>query len=481
MKCKCTPSLSKQQGSGTVLMVTFVILMMVMFFVSISATRLVTMQTRLNHSVDAALALVAREGVAVTEAEGQYLVRTFIINNSPVGIRDQAVKTAKQVSINLSNLGYSEQLRLNVSLPIQPFVKDVPVLSAQVSRELLRQYPSTETVLSLDLSSSMSSKLGGGKKPSEIMPDILNDFIDSLTGEVAISKDHHIGLVPYSGYVNVGKAFQDRLITPQSRRVPEGVRPTARMHGYDGDFLHRLGVEGKRSGACVARKPYKLNNPNDILRVPNSARQGFELVINYPGSPFNNDLRQFLIDLNSGFTPDHMLPFIQKGPKLGEFIGSNGSCPSMALMPITDDTLALKDRADDYYPTHVTGGDEGVIWAWRLLDPKWRSTIWPKVNQALKAPKRRVIMFTDGANNKGVTKKRFVTLLSTMCRSLHKQGIKMDAVIFDQGVKRDELQAYRQCAALTGGTFNYVKGDDLGALRMFFARLAIRQYQVRYL
>lgn len=481
MNCNRFVSSYKQQGSGTVLLVTFIILMMVMFFVSISATRLVTLQTRLNHSVDAALALVAREGVAVTEAESQYLVKTFIINNSPVGIRERSVKTAKQVSVSLSNLGYNEQLTLSASLPIQPFVKGVPELTAQVTRGLVREYPPTETVLSLDLSSSMSSKEGGGQRPSEIMPDILNDFIDSLTGGVAISEDHHIGLVPYSGYVNVGKAMQDRLITPDSRKIPEEVRATARAHGYDRDFLHRAGVEGKRYGACVARKQYQLTNPNDILRVPNSARQGFELVVNYPGSRFNNDLRDFLIDLNSGFTPDHMLPFTQHGPKDGEFIGTNGSCPSMALMPITNDTEALKDRANDYYPTHVTGGDEGVIWAWRLMDAKWRSSIWPQVSQKLTTPKRRIIMFTDGENNKGIAGRDFITLMNTMCLALEQENIKMDAVIFDQGVKPDELKAYQRCAVMTGGAFHYVDGDDLGALRMFFARLGIRQYQIRYL
>jgi len=472
---------NKQHGSGSVLLVTFIVLMMVMFFAAISATRLVTMQTRLNHSVDAALALVAREGVGVTEAEGQYLVTTFIINNSPVGIRDRSVKTAKQVSVSLSNLGYNEQLSLSASIPIQPFIKGVPELSAQVTRQLIRAYPPTETVLSLDLSSSMSSKKGGGQKPSDIMPDILNDFIDSATGEVDVSKDHHIGLVPYSGYVNVGKAFQDRLITPSSRKIPDSLRPTARLHGYDGDFLHSLGVEGKRDGACVARKSYRLTNPNDILRVPNSARQGFELVVNYPGSEFNNDLREFLIDLNSGLTPDHMLPFIQYGPRENEFIGTNGSCPSMALMPITDDTYALKERANDYYPTHSTGGDEGVIWAWRLMDANWRSAIWPKVNQKLITPKRRIIMFSDGQNNEGVIKQDFLTLLNTMCLALQEDSIKMDAVIFDQGVKREERQAYKRCTEMTGGAFHYVDGDDLAALRMFFARLGIRQYQVRYL
>ncbi|MEZ9232454.1 hypothetical protein AB4259_15360 [Vibrio amylolyticus] len=474
-------SLQHQKGSSIGLFLFSVTLIMVFFLVSISAIRFTTLQTRLHHAADNALALIAREGLAVDDEEAQYLARTFVIYNLPIGIRSDALKNRNDLSITIGELGYEKNLYLSIEQAPKPITKMMPTFSARVEKRLIREIQTMETVLSLDLSRSMSDKIGGGLKPSVLMPGILDDFIESLTGEQIISEDHHIGLVPFSGYINVGQEYQNQLVTPLSRQIQPELRHVASEHGYGQDFLHNFGVEGRRDGACIKRNITDTSMIGDILDVPMNPSQGFDLLVYHNYEPLSEaNLRREIIQANSGRVPEHLLPFEQTHSD-GHYIGTAGACPSMALHEVSGRTESLREMAKKYYATHTTGGDQGLIWAWRMLDSGWKNAVWKDPGHTLDDPKQRIILFTDGKNNVGLQDDDYTRLLENVCLTLATDEIKVDVILFDQGISQEEIAQYKACSAITGGRYHYVLGDDLGALQLFFARMGIRQYKIRFI
>ncbi len=415
------------------------------------------------------------------EDEAQYLARTFVVYNLPIGIRSDALKNRGDLSLTIGDLGYEENLFLKIEQETQPITTVLPAFTSSVEKRLIRQIEPMETVLVLDASRSMSDKIGGGLKPSVLMPTILDDFVESLTGEQIVAEDHHIGFVPYSGYVNIGEAYQDRLITPSSRTIPPSLAAVAAQYGYANDFLNPLGVEGQRDGACVKRKIDNTSMLNQILDLPANANQGFDLLVYHPDEPLSEpDLKDEINRANSGRVPTHLLPITQTHSN-GSYIGTAGACPSMALHEVSGQTVSLRERTRQYYATHTTGGDQGLIWALRLLDNSWKNSVWRDPGFDLTDPKQRIVLFTDGRNNVGLEDDAFIQLLQHSCSIMVANEIKLDVILFDQGISAEERQQYEQCSQITGGRYHYVLGDDLGALQLFFARMSIRQYKIRFI
>ncbi len=71
-------------------------------------------------------------------------------------------------------------------------------------------------------------------------------------------------------------------------------------------------------------------------------------------------------------------------------------CPKAAILPLSEDMTALKDRVDEMEASGWTFGNIGMAWGWRMLSPEapftegvdWDDTAWRKV----------IVMMTDGDN-----------------------------------------------------------------------------------
>lgn len=476
------PLVKRQSGSISVLMVGSLSLILIMFFVAISAIRANTLKTRMQHASDGALTLVAREGPALGMMEAQYLSKTFVAYNLPYGIRNESLKRVSQVDLQLSEISFDSHLWIKLSQTTQPFLSFLPEMKVTVESRIERKFKPHETVITLDASRSMSSEGAGGEKASIKLKEILEQFVATVTAEQQFSHDYNLGFVPYSGYVNIGRDYQDVLITARSRKIPEELRVVAQEHGYDHDFLHRAGVEGKRQGACIDRQRYNIYRPETLLRVPSSASNAFDLLVFHePGSTIEYVPPKEINDANLGLVPPPLLPFKQEYN--GKSIGTAGVCASMPLTPLTSDSELLKDRIGMYYATHNTGGDAGIAWAWRLLSPDWEH-IWKKPHiqkEDLTDPSKQIILFTDGKNNEGLQGLEFDIFLTNVCTNFAEEGIKVHAVLFDRGITEMEQRVYKRCSEITGGRYQYVDGENLAKLQLYFARLAIRQYKIKHL
>ena len=468
-----TVLMNKHQGNVSIIMVLVLPIIIFILMAAVEFSRHSTLKMRLQHASDNALALIAREGAYVTQDEARYLAQTMMAYNLPIGLRDSDIKRTSDIKVNISPLNNAENISLTTQLSGELVSQWLLPISMNSYSEIQRYFQKKETVLVLDASRSMSNSASGGVKPVDMMREILPDFIDRSLAPENLPQDHLLAFVPYSTNVNLGFDYKDTLITQRSREVPQYLSPLVKHYGYGKDFLSRRGVEGRREGACVHRKKNANDSPVQQLGRYSGQANGFDLLI------YHTQEKKSLFDLgdainraNNNQIPKYLLPVIQV---YGQFrVETAAGCPSMPITALTSDRDLLSERAGMYWATHNTGGDEGVIWGWRILNEHWKKA-WLGQDKRIKDSLRTMIFFTDGFNNEGTTD---ISYFKNLCEAIATDNIKIQVVLFDQGIKKQEIEAYKVCAESSGGSLHYF--TSLNRLKPTFSKLAIRQYKIRF-
>lgn len=148
------------------------------------------------------------------------------------------------------------------------------------------------------------------------------------------------------------------------------------------------------------------------------------------------------------------------------------SCPSAAIIPLTDDKGLLKSQIDSYRASGSTAGHIGTAWAWYLISPVWDS-IWPSSSNPVAYGDAKtikvIILMTDGefntqyvsANGNSAGQARAV------CAEMKKQNVAVYSVAFQApGSAQAILQ---DCASGSDFYFNAANGDEL---RQSFQKIA---------
>ncbi len=77
-------------------------------------------------------------------------------------------------------------------------------------------------------------------------------------------------------------------------------------------------------------------------------------------------------------------------------------CPTVAMLPLTNNTANLNDAIDDLTAGGATAGHIGLSWGWNMISPRWKD-VWPSDSEPLAYDDNRVIkaiiLMTDGAFN----------------------------------------------------------------------------------
>lgn len=144
-------------------------------------------------------------------------------------------------------------------------------------------------------------------------------------------------------------------------------------------------------------------------------------------------------------------------------------CPKAAVLPLTEDMTALKDRVNEMEANGSTFGNIGMVWGWRMLSPDapftegvdWDNDAWRKV----------IVMMTDGDNVRsspygafGVNGTHTVSSSSVLDDRLEDVCENMDAqddvtvytITFDTGgIDADTEALYEGCAS-NGGSHEHV-------------------------
>jgi Flp pilus assembly protein TadG len=156
--------------------------------------------------------------------------------------------------------------------------------------------------------------------------------------------------------------------------------------------------------------------------------------------------------------------FNDADPRTGTFNMRASSCPQAAVMPLSNDRDALKDKINSLRAEGMTAGHLGAAWAWYLLSPHW-ATLWPGDSEPVGYDEpeyqKVAILMTDGifntayesANGNSEAQARLV------CTNMKNAGVTVFTVGFQ--VPREVLPILQHCATSPKHFFDATSGEEL--------------------
>ncbi len=355
--------------------------------VAVHCAQVLTRETRVVQAQAATVCAMAREGNAASAAALNALMNGFMAENL------RAVRRSGDIATHSRRFAGEDKERIVTRYTpdslVESFLGENLPLSfteGQVTAE--RSFKPLELVIVMDGSDSVRS-----------VHHLLREGVERVVDEVMGVSDEntYISLIAYSGYVNIGWEYKERLITPESRRIyyPEQ-RVMAQAYGID-DLLDPRGPEGVREGACVARPAYlppgasasSMRRYVDNMEVPPaSPADGFPLLMNDqrpvpteggtagPTSQTYNFLT-YGFGAPSATTVDQDMPFYL----------DEGNVRDAALVPYQDAIAGESRNPSRFYkwgPTNTAKHKLGQTW--QPPDPKYRWNELVAKRQVIHAP-----------------------------------------------------------------------------------------------
>ena len=402
-------------------------------------------QQRLSQAIDAA----ALAAAAISSDAGtiEQKVKDFFNVNYPpekLGATFEPVVIVEGNLVTVTGHAQYHTFFLNVI--------GIDEIDVNASTEVQREVQGIEVVLVLDNTGSMSYNNNIGTlrtatcEFTEILfgtfdPDRTDDCLERFGSFVEpVNEFVSIGLVPYSGSVNTG---------------PYGLGFDDAGGAYDTSFLNNpAGLSFSNDGntdLCVVEQ----DDGTDVL--------------DYDG-PW--DMYRWCRDVNDDSPVcDYDTVSGVRQPRRS----ANNRCPRAAVLPLTDDMEALKNRTAEMRASGTTSGNIGMVWGWRMLSPDFPFTegvYWE--NQAYR---KVIVMMTDGnnvfsrpysaygvegthtVNSNGDLDRR----LETTCENMDRlDNVTVYTVTFedrDGSIDDDTRELYENCAA-NGGSHTHVRSAE---------------------
>ncbi|WP_170937140.1 MULTISPECIES: pilus assembly protein [Rhodomicrobium] len=267
-------------------------------------------------------------------------------------------------------------------------------LTVNVSSTVVRRDTKLEVVMVLDNSGSMNDRPGVGEPAKiESLRSAANTLVDTLfTGIPADSDRVKIGLVPFTGGVNVKDAYAvagwDAPNPAPALNQLDRVHPAALNYALFSDLdkgktppestwsvLGTMGTGGQIGTywkGCLRSRanPY---DTDDTAPAPGNADTLFSAYFNpYDGSRKN---------AYRGDTGDDQ----------------NFNCPAARVQPLTSDKAVIQTAIKNMVAEGSTNIPEGLAWGWRVISPTAPFT----EGAPYSAPDtvKAIVVLSDGANN----------------------------------------------------------------------------------
>ncbi len=303
-------------------------------------------------------------------------------------------------------------------------VLNVNLTNTSAHSEISLSRTGLELVFVLDVTGSMNSTAGGGVKKLQAMKTAVNTLVNKLSAGSSTFKNLWVGVVPFSQAVNIGTS-RTAWINPDyaydGTTLPLDWGPNhdwvgcvdARMNGYDikddppvssnpqtlfgkyfwtSDNLNTNGIVNSRLNEwkfknytkCVYSKWYcqHAGCPTSCSTVTNCGTSYISCTV-----------------IEDSFSYASTLSTTNKGPNY---------CCSPEVTPLTDSSTAVTNAVDGLTAQGSTILNEGIVWGWRMLSPRWRG-YWGGTMNSNSLPKdyntprwEKVLIFlTDGENSPG--------------------------------------------------------------------------------
>jgi Flp pilus assembly protein TadG len=253
----------------------------------------------------------------------------------------------------------------------------VETLTVAVSSKVIRRDRNLEVVMVLDNSGSMSS---AGKMTA--MKDAANGLVSTLFGNQETPSNIRVGLVPFTGGVNVNVLSTTPWLDKANPADLNGLILTLLAGESAFDFLAVMrGGIAARWGGCVRSRVG--NDPGG---------PGYDVSDRVPDPTMKNTLfsayfKPFLGPLKAAYMG--VLP--PGGP-----MSPNENCPAAPVQPLTNVKSTITNAINAMTPNGSTNIPEAVAWGWRLIsssEPFTQGAVYSDQN-TIKA----LIVLTDGEN-----------------------------------------------------------------------------------
>lgn len=452
------------------------------------------MKTRLNYALDAA-ALAGGRVMFDVAARNQAIDR-FFKANFPDGFMGATV-TGPTATINVAEqtLKLDATAKIGTSLMTVLGVKDMDV---GASAEVQRQIKGMELALVLDITGSMRSTAPGSSQSKiEDLKDASMKLVEVLYAGRDEIDDFYMAVVPYTGVVNIGQQhvgwLQPFVPKPGEHENNNTPYDNGTQFGYmDASYDHEKWKDSYYptvwKGCVEARydktddSPVPIDNGLDLTDDPPSVEKFYPSYWPKDGSSYT---------WHHGNVSEHN----GKNAK-----GPNKNCgdPIQPLIKLRVDIETVIDGLE-YWRLGGTIGNQGLVWGWRVISPRWRG-LWIGA-EASYLPKdyfddllaagaplsdKAVIMMTDGQNNisgSGYTaygernwewlgtdnedeiEADINRLMLKTCDAMKDEGIIIYTITFDteSDEEEDVRETYRKCATTPDHYFNSPGEDELTA------------------
>ncbi len=372
--------LKDEKGGLSMFMAVGVVAFVGIAGVSVDAMRGYLVQSRLSSALDAAGLAGARVMYSPTRDAD---IQMFFDSNFPAGYMGANV-TGPTFSVDAANevLTLTAQATINTTLTQ---ILGYDSFTVAATSEITRETEMLDVVLAIDMSGSMGFSLDGGTR-IDAARDAALELVNILYGEDGLAPLLNIGLVPWSGKVNV---------TRNGIPFDPGATVTAPVT----TFTHPI-AGGSQSNVYLPN-----NSPVPLLAPPPADWKGC-VYTRYLEDGFTNDA-----DLDVG-------PVTAVGGKdwpAWEYIGAEGepvpgsaectrspnsfqdctSCLTHGITPLQSTKAGIDAAINELVaPTGSTEILGGLAWAWRVLVPEAPFTE-AEINPAGQRT-QAIILLTDG-------------------------------------------------------------------------------------
>lgn len=417
----------------------FVMLLLAMLTfmgVVVETIRINIAKSRVSAIGDSALYSASDSDVAYSDA--RQIVKSNLSHTDKNGLNNGQIllQQGEQGStLTLTN-------KLDNSVNLQSFEDPQPNLVVSYQAQTTQVLTTLEIAFSIDVSGSMA-----GPYLDQTIKG-LHDFSDIIFEHERRNDAKTISIVPATGYVNIGNF--PHFFDQKSTRIPRSIRKLAREQRWSS--LLNQEIPGRDRDAFCARLDENIdgiNSPRDItanwIRSLEAAPSRLKkLKLQYSvKQPVKKEYSQGT-PLKEYIPTGNRNPYLD-GRRDNQGIFDDVDCGISQIQLMDNTYQQFKNSINNLYDEHNTNNAEGVLWAWRVLSPKWKG-LWdsrqPDQPRAydLKDNKKIMVLFSDGKHLIQTEIRDRKQLL--LCREMKRQGIIIYSINFES---RSDI--VRSCAS----------------------------------
>jgi Flp pilus assembly protein TadG len=367
--------------------------------------RALIVRERMADAADAAALAIGSWPSGLSDEELQTKAQQFFDANFP----PNKIGTAGEIGVEVSE----ETVVVNVDgLVPTTFMKlaNINSVAVGVNATIAKKNRFLEVVLVLDVTGSMNS---GGKLTA--MKNAANNMVDTLFGSKATSDELKIGVVPFSGAVNVGTDKQgsgwiDTATYPANSAIAK--EDLAFTNGQNA-FTLLTSINRTWSG-CVRERaePYELTDdppgaaaatkwaPYFAPDEPNTGNT--TCSTDYTNSYIRDGSSWSGAVCPSGATSDAAKRQCYTGKygttsNCSQGTGPHLNCPPSTIMAMIGVKATVKSKITGLSATGFTVIPAGLVWGWRAISPGMPFT--EGVAYSDEKWTKAIVLLTDGDNN----------------------------------------------------------------------------------